>query len=358
MPAVSRPADAGLGPEAQRMRGHTGGGGSLVDDVARDDIGQRHLGGGDQPPAIRRLVAVLAEFRQLAGAVHGLGSRTRTGPLTSVRPFSSVWMSSMNCASARCRRATAPEQDEAGAGELRGGLEIHARRDAGISKCSFGVKSKARGAPAVDLDIVVLVRAVGHVGVGQVGDAGEQVAQGGVLGLGLLLQPAISSFFSATSARRRSNSASSPWPWPRPPPWRPRCARPARPRRPGCRRGGPRRGRGCRTTWAPAPGGRGRRRRPPGPRGWRGCRAWAGLLLVRVCGAYGEVCGRGGRGGGRGCGRARRDRRSRARAPRRRSARGRAGRRRWRPRCPPPASRRGGPTGAARRKSPRRRSSR
>jgi hypothetical protein len=44
-------------------------------------------------------------------------------------------------------------------------------------------------------------------------------------------------------------------------------------------------------TWAPAPGGRGRCRRPPGPRGWRGCRAWAGLLLVRVWAAYGEVCG-------------------------------------------------------------------
>jgi hypothetical protein len=72
----------------------------------------------------------------------------------------------------------------------------------------------ARAAPAVNLDVVVLVRAVGHVVVGQVRDAGEQVAERRVLFLGLVLQPAISSFFSATSARRRSNSASSPWPLP------------------------------------------------------------------------------------------------------------------------------------------------
>jgi hypothetical protein len=162
----------------------------LVDDVARDDVGQRDLGGGDQPPAIRGLVAVLAEFRQLAGAVHAPLRAHEDG---AVDLGQAVFLGMGVEHELRQRpvqaRDGARHQHEAGARELSRRSRNPCRAMPVSSKCSFGWKSNSRGrAPAVDLDIVVLVRAVGDVVIGQVRDAGEQVAQRLVLFLGLVLQ--------------------------------------------------------------------------------------------------------------------------------------------------------------------------
>ncbi len=53
----------------------------------------------------------------------------------------------------------------------------------GMSKCSLGAKSKARGVPQRrSSTLSCLVAAVGHLGQGQVGDGEEEVAELGVLG--------------------------------------------------------------------------------------------------------------------------------------------------------------------------------
>jgi hypothetical protein len=180
---------AGLGPEAQGMGGIPAGQVILLHDMARDDVGQRHLGGGDQPPAIGGLVAVLAEFRQLAGAIHYLGAH-EDGAVDLGQAVFLVWVSSMNCASARWSRATAPDISTKREPESFAAVsKSMPGRDAGQLEMLLRLEVELpRGAPAVDLDVVVLVRAVGDVVIGQVRDAGEQVAQFGVLFLGFLLQ--------------------------------------------------------------------------------------------------------------------------------------------------------------------------
>ena len=53
----------GPGGIAQRQR-------ALVEDFAGDEIGQRHLGGRDQPIAVGGAEHILGEFRQLADPEH------------------------------------------------------------------------------------------------------------------------------------------------------------------------------------------------------------------------------------------------------------------------------------------------
>ena len=69
----------GVAPRAARFRTKTQGMGRVatwqlgfVQGEAGDDIGQSHLRGWDQPPAIGGLIAILGKFRQLPRAAHGL----------------------------------------------------------------------------------------------------------------------------------------------------------------------------------------------------------------------------------------------------------------------------------------------
>jgi hypothetical protein len=103
--------------------GHSG----LLDDLARDDVGERHLGGGDQPPAIGGLVAVLAEFRQLAGAIHRLVAHQDGAVDLGQAVLGRVDVEHELRQRPVQARDGALHHDEAGARELRGGLEIHAR---------------------------------------------------------------------------------------------------------------------------------------------------------------------------------------------------------------------------------------
>ena len=65
------PGRAGLGPETGCMRCQPQGQSVSIDDFASDNIGQRHLGGRNQPFVIGT-VQILGKFRQLAGAGHRL----------------------------------------------------------------------------------------------------------------------------------------------------------------------------------------------------------------------------------------------------------------------------------------------
>ena len=72
MPRVSLP-DA---PASERKQGvsavRRSGSSSSAVICSRDQVGQRHLGGGDQPAAVGGVEQVLGELRQLAGAEHRL----------------------------------------------------------------------------------------------------------------------------------------------------------------------------------------------------------------------------------------------------------------------------------------------
>ena len=172
------------------MGGQAAGQRRLLHDLACDDIGERHLGGGDQPPAVRGLVAVFAEFRQLPGAEHRVVADEDGGI-----DLGQAVLKCMNIQHELRQRAVdtgdgAAEQDEAGAGEFCRRFEIHARSDARDVEMFDGREVEfARGAPAVDLDIAGLVFAVGNVICGQVGQGGEGGLKGGVLRLCLFLQP-------------------------------------------------------------------------------------------------------------------------------------------------------------------------
>jgi hypothetical protein len=206
----------------------------------------------------------------------------------------------MNCASARCRRATAPdistkrepESFAAVSKSMPGAMPVS-------SKCSFGVEVELpRGAPAVKLHVVVLVRAVGDVVIGQVRDAGEQVAERGVLVLGFLLQRGdlvlLGGHQRAEAFEFRLVAL---------------CLGAAHLL--GGRVALGQRGlggldagaaglverSGSPTTGGRGPCGRGLRRRLPGPREWRGCRAWRLSSAGRLRGRLWRSLRGGGRGG-------------------------------------------------------------
>ena len=93
-------------------------------------------------------------------------------------------------------RYGALHDDETRARELGGGLEVEARFDArDVEMFAWCEGESAGGAPAVDLDIGGLVRAIGDIGGRQVGDGGEHVMQGRIAGLGLILKCCDFAFF-------------------------------------------------------------------------------------------------------------------------------------------------------------------
>jgi hypothetical protein len=250
---------AGLGPEAQGMGGIPAGEVVLVHDVARDDVGQRDLGGGDQPPAVRRLVAVLAEFRQLAGAIHDLGAHEDRAVDLGQAVFLGMDVEHELRQRPVEARDGARHQHEAGARELRGGLEIHAGRDAGQLEmllrleveapagCPSGESRRCRPRPRRR---------------GRRHRAGSGCRRGGRGARRPFPWPRPPARRSRPSFRPPARGGARipprrPAPWRGPRPWRPRCARPARPRRPGCRRGGPRRGQDLRRHGGEAPAGEG-----------------------------------------------------------------------------------------------------
>ena len=84
----------------------------------------------------------------------------------------------------------AGHEDKAGARELGRRLEIHSVLNGRNLVMFPGVEGEIAGAaPAVDFHVVGLVLADGRVVVGAVRQRREHVAQGGILGLGLLLHP-------------------------------------------------------------------------------------------------------------------------------------------------------------------------
>ena len=64
----------------------------------------------------------------------------------------------------------AAQEGEARAGQPRSGFKIHAEGRGHVRVFARGEIEAARGAPAGNLDIILLARAIGHIVGGQVGD--------------------------------------------------------------------------------------------------------------------------------------------------------------------------------------------
>ncbi len=155
-----------------------------------DEVGQRHLCRGDEPPAIGGLVAVLTKLGELAGAEHHFRADEDGGDRLGQAVVLDMGVEHELGQRAVDAGRGLGQDDEAGARQFGGGVEVHAafhRRDVVMFAGSEG--EVARGAPAADFDVPGLIRAVGDVGVGQVGDGQEQVGQLLVEGLGLVPQP-------------------------------------------------------------------------------------------------------------------------------------------------------------------------
>ena len=179
----------GLGAEALGVRGHADRQRPRFQDLARDGVGQRHLGSRDQPPAIGGLVAVFGEFRQLAGAQHRLVAHQHRGP-----GLGQAVLLDMGVEHELRQRPMQPDHraahhHEARARELCGGGEIepgHGARD--LEMLLRREVEAARLAPALDLDIVGLVGAVRHVVERQVGQGQQHLLHLRLLDAGLFLQ--------------------------------------------------------------------------------------------------------------------------------------------------------------------------
>ena len=162
------------------MGGHADRQLGLVEDLAGDEVGQRHLGGRDQPPAVGGLVAVLGELRQLAGAEHRLVADEHRGPDLGQPVPLDVGVEHELGERAVQADHRALHHHEARAGEAAGGLEVEAglrRRDLEVLERAGG--EVARAAPAVDLDVGGLVGAVGDVvaAAGSGGRAADRAAR-------------------------------------------------------------------------------------------------------------------------------------------------------------------------------------
>ena len=183
------PGRSGLRAETQRMRRHPDGQRMRLQNIARHRICQRHLRGRHQPHPFVGLVTVFAKFGQLVGAIHGRIAHQhgriylRQAVLIHMGVDHELRQRPVNA------RNSAPEHHKAAARNLGGRFKIHRRRDSADLVMFHRRKVKAAGAaPAVLFDVVVLVRAVGHIIGGQVGDMAQRVGQLRVERPGRILQ--------------------------------------------------------------------------------------------------------------------------------------------------------------------------
>ena len=123
---------AGFAAEAGRVGGELDGRlwGDLrelhaVEDVVAVEVGDGHLGGGDQPEVVGvRVVEVLGELRELAGAGHGRGVDHEGREHLGVALLLAVDVEHVLDERALELGALSEDDGEAGAGELHAAREV------------------------------------------------------------------------------------------------------------------------------------------------------------------------------------------------------------------------------------------
>ncbi len=166
MPRVSRPAEPASARKQLRQRREAQRQLALVDHPLAREVGQRHLGGGDQPVVVAGAELVVAELRQLRRAEHGgVAHQHRRVDLLVAVPVD-VQVDHVLAERAVQPRQRALEHHEARAGHLRRGVEVHqperlAEREV---LARHEAVREARLLPgAVLLDVAALVGAERHV---------------------------------------------------------------------------------------------------------------------------------------------------------------------------------------------------
>ncbi len=130
--------------------------------------------------AVRHAKEVGGEFRQLSGAVHGLGIHQVRRQNLGVAVLAGVQVEHEVGQRPLQPRSQVPVHREACAGKLGGAFEIeHAQRFAQFPVRLGSEIELRRRAPAPDFDIIFGRLSHGHAFVRQVGDAGENVLQTG-----------------------------------------------------------------------------------------------------------------------------------------------------------------------------------
>ena len=157
------------------------GSADFVEDLLAHEVGERDLGGGDEPEAISRDEQVLGELRQVAGAVGGMVLDQQWRVVLGVTAELAV--------RGRCvqveheggdgalePRQRALEHDEAGPRDFRRGLEVHEAQGLADLEVLLGLEAELRRrADLSHLDVVVGAGANRHVGKRQVRDDGESI---------------------------------------------------------------------------------------------------------------------------------------------------------------------------------------
>ena len=179
---------AGLLAEARGVRAVVKRQVGCLEHLAGVDVGQLHLGRGDQVEALTGFEQVVLELGQLAGAGQRVGvGHGRAPPLGVAAAGVRVGHEVDDGALQAC--GLAAQQDEAAGSQLHGtlGLEhvqVGAQVPVRLHLDALGLEV-ARGAPAAHLGVVVLVIAHGG-GVGRhVRRAQQDVVQLGIGGLAL-----------------------------------------------------------------------------------------------------------------------------------------------------------------------------
>ncbi len=168
------PGAAGLAAETGGERGHADGQAGRVDDVAGDQVGQAHFGGGDQIAAVAGLEDVFLELGQLPGAEGGILVHQQWGIGFGKAMARRVGINHILPERALQAGQGPLQHGKARAGDLGRGFGIVPQFGGDDIVFKRGEIKGARAAPAHVLDIAMLVHTVRHISGGQVGQADEQ----------------------------------------------------------------------------------------------------------------------------------------------------------------------------------------
>src|SRR5512140_374398 len=167
---------AGLAPEARRVRGERIREHARLQNLASQQIRERHLGGGDEKEIVLGAVGVILEFRKLPRAGHRFASDEKRHPCLLVTLLPRVQVEQERHERADETRTLTPQHDEPGAGDLRTSGQIEDAELRTELPMRAHVAAGTRLAPRAH-DPVALLAAVGHIGQRNVRQLQENVVE-------------------------------------------------------------------------------------------------------------------------------------------------------------------------------------
>ena len=172
---------ARLGAEAGGQRRETHRQRRLVDDAVADEVCERHLGGGDQPVVVAGTELVVAEFRELRRAEHGVVPHQQRRVDLQIAVLARVQVEHVLAERPMEASQRPLEHDEARARQLRRRVEVHeAQTLADLEMLARRKTVEHRGlADTTDLDVVVFVPTQRHIRLRLVRNVRQRLGQRG-----------------------------------------------------------------------------------------------------------------------------------------------------------------------------------